>query len=467
MLLKRAFAGVKLKLLVVITLLVAVPVGVILALSSTGFLSRAFGIPANLLVDLGSSYNVSGGVWKNLAQGGEENTRMLAPVVDKVKALDADYIRLDHVLDYYDVVSRSSDGKLVFNFTKLDLTLGDILASNSIPFISISYMPPALSKGNVTDLPTSWIEWESVVEKLVEHISGRGDLNITNVYYEVWNEPDLFGKYRTYGEKSYLDLYFHTQVGALRAKNTNSFKFGGPATTGLYDAWMKDFLKFTSSSNLRLDFISWHRYSKRLDNYEDDWVKAKGYLSLYPSYVDVELIISEFGPNSENDKTYDNGFGAIHEVAVSALLEGDINRLFAFEIKDGPGPEKFWGRWGIITHEKWGAPEIKPRYKAIQFLNSMHGKKVNIAGEGSWVKAFAKEKDGLYKILIVNYDPSGKHFESVPLTLTNIPYKSFVFKRRDYSGTSKQQNVTIDGVTWSTTEGFEANTAAIFEVTPL
>jgi hypothetical protein len=226
-------------------------------------------------------------------------------------------------------------------------------------------------------------------------------------------------------------------------------------------------LKFASSSGLKLDFLSWHTYSKDLNRFEDDNMKARAWLASFPQFSTVELIISETGINSENDKGYDTPFSAIHTIATAALLEGEISKVFSFEIKDGPGPEKFWGRWGVITHEKWGTPEVKPRYRALQFLNQMRGSKVNVAGEGSWVKAFAKEDGGVIRLLVVNYDPQGKHFETVPMSFINLPFKNFSFKRKDYSGATKEQKVSIDDTSWQTSEGMNANSAAIFTITPI
>ena len=50
----------------------------------------------------------------------------------------------------------------------------------------------------------------------------------------------------------------------------------------------------------------------------------------------------------------------------------------------------------------------------------MKGQKVNTAGEGSWVKAFAKNDEGIIKLLVVNYDNSGKHYEAVPITFITV-----------------------------------------------
>jgi hypothetical protein len=327
-------------------------------------------------------------------------------------------------------------------------------------------MPPAISKSDIIDLPQDWGQWEICVQRLVEHVSGKSGLNIANIYYEVWNEPDLFGRFKMSGAKSYSELYLHSARGAVRAQNINVFKIGGPATTGLYKNWFEGLIKFTRANGLRLDFLSWHRYSKDLAVYEADYLNAIKWRENFPAAADVELIISELGPNSENDPVYDKFFGAMHTLATSALLESRVNRGFYFEIKDGPGNEKYWGRWGLYTHEKFGEPEAKPRVAAIQFLNRVSGEKVGLAGQGSWVKAFAKKAGGVVRTLVVNYDPAGKHSEAVPITFINLPAGGFILRRIDFSGGVKEIPMAVTSTTWTTTQLFNSNTAAIFELTP-
>jgi hypothetical protein len=454
------------RLVVLLVILFILPVGVYLALNVTNFWQRAFGTPANLVIDAGSSVSYLGSVWQNLGQGGEEKGRMLESVAPQLRSLAPKYIRIDHVFDSYEVVSRGGDGQLVFDWSKLDLTLGDIKAARALPFISVSYMPPVISKSDIVDVPRDWGEWELVVQRLVEHISGTRGLNLAGVYYEVWNEPDLFGGFKVYGEKNYLDLYLHTENGATRAKGVNYFEIGGPATTALYKNWFDGLLKFVDQNNLRLDFFSWHKYSKNLDNYEDDIASIKNWLTAYPKYSAIELIISEIGPNSENDPVYDGNFSAIHTLATSAILEGNINKSILFEIKDGPGDKQFWGRWGILTHEKYGNPSVKPRFRAIQFLNQMDGNKITVTGQGSWVKAFAKEKNSVIRVLVVNYDGRGSHYEAVPITFTNLPSGNFTFRRIDFGGGIRETQVATTSSTWATLEGLNANSASIFELQP-
>ena len=281
-------------ILFLLVIILSIPISIYLLNQKTNFFQKASGTPASFIIDASNMIGGKSESWRNLAQGGEERGRQLLPVIEKTKALRPNYIRIDHVFDYYDEVESHTE-------TELDQVIQDIVATGAKPFIALSYMPPAMAiDGNVTNYPKNWVDWENLVQKTVEHISGRGGLNINNVYYEVWNEPDLFGKFKTSGNKSYLELYSHTVRAATRANTGNSFKIGGPAVTGFYENWLSRLVSFSEDNNLRLDFLSWHRYSKDLGDYEEDLKNALHY--------NQELIITELGPNSENDPVYDGNF---------------------------------------------------------------------------------------------------------------------------------------------------------------
>src|SRR3989339_1601760 len=201
----------------IIILTIAVPV---LFYSFKTF-SRAAPRKANIVIDINKTSGPFPDRWKALAQGGEESgVRMLENVVSKVSGLYPKYIRLDHIYDFYNVVSRNSSGNLAFDFSKLDETVCDIYHTGAKPFFSLGYMPPTMSDdGSLVGKPKNWNEWSFLVQKTVEHYSSKetvlpcGALDNfwkTDIYYEVWNEPDLesFGKWKYQaGGKSYSDLY--------------------------------------------------------------------------------------------------------------------------------------------------------------------------------------------------------------------------------------------------------------------
>jgi hypothetical protein len=451
----------------IVFVLLAIPVGVYLVRENVSFFKYATGRKADIFIDMGRTYEEKrGAVWKNLAQGGEEKEHSLSLVTNEIRQLDVDYIRIDHIYDYYDVVKNGSDGSLSFDWSKLDVLVNDILSSGAKPFFSLSYTPRVFSRsGSEVDLPKNWFDWEQLVQSTVEHYSGKDGLDIPDVYYEVWNEPDLFGNFKIYGEKNYLDLYMHTLSGIERAQGLSNFFVGGPATTALYDNWTLGLIKFCEVNNLRLDFISWHSFGKDINNLELDTYKLRRRLSYYPTYFSSQLVISEIGINSEKDPSYDSLGAAIHTIVSACVLETAVDRMFTFEIKDGPySDEKNSGSWGILTNEKYGGIEKKPRYRALLFLNTLRGKRVNLVNDGTWVKAMGKLDGNTLRFLVVNYDPLGKHSEAVPIKIVNLADDNFIYRRINFEGKAQQRNIVVKDNEWETVEYFGPNTASIFEL---
>lgn len=444
-------------LLVIVIVVVAIPTAIKLT-------SKASGEPANLVFNYEGVLGSVPTPWRNLAQGGEEPKDMLSGVIPEVRALKPEYIRIDHIYDAFNVVSGSS-GNLSFDWSGLDKAVDSILATGAKPFLSLSYMPSVIAKGDMVSQPNNWNDWGVVVSETIKHYSGVRERNINNVIYEVWNEPDLFGGYKTYGDKNYLDMYSVSARAAARVSGVNSFEIGGPATTALYQNWLERLIKYVDQNNLRMDFVSWHRYTTDLEQFEKDVAQARSWAENIPALVNLKYYVTEWGFDSENNKGYDEKSGAIHTIAASRTMMGAIDKAFVFEIKDGPGAEKYWGRWGMLTNEKFGTPEKKPRYKALEFLNTLGPHRMSVSGEGSWVKSIASADDnGDLKILVVNYDPKGVHVESVPMTYENLPSGNFKITRQDFLGGSRVVNVATTSAVWKTNEYFSANSAAMFTV---
>jgi len=132
---------------------------------------------ASIKVDLGQeSLGPMPGVWRALAQGGEEagRSRMLEQTVEFVKPLGVDYIRLDHIFDddYFlseegdhgVVRGRNADGSLDLDWSGLDKTVDDILASGAKPFFSLSYLPEEVGPGKI-GRPNNWGDWQDLVKQ--------------------------------------------------------------------------------------------------------------------------------------------------------------------------------------------------------------------------------------------------------------------------------------------------------------
>lgn len=465
-------------LLILLILSVGVLVGVIVVNRDALYFlfADATGKNASLVIEASGRYGVGPYVWKNLAQGGEErNPNTLTPVKEQVKTLDPQYIRIDHIYDFYDVVNLQPGNKLAYDWSKLDIVVNDILETGAKPLFALSYMPHVISSGNEVSTPLDWSMWQRVVKDTVSHFSGRNGKAIENVYYEVWNEPDLFGDFEIHGNKNYLTMYHNAAKGAAAATNILPFKIGGPATTNYYPNWMEALLEQVKNNSLRLDFISWHQYDPDINVFETNIKQAREVIKKYPEFENTEVLITEWGHDSNVEKGYDGFFGAIHTIAGATLMESmtestlltpQINKAFIFEIKDGLGLQKYWNRWGLYTHENFGIPEEKQRAKAVKFLNIMEGETIKVLGQGTWVKAFGKADGDVIRVLVTNYDPAWGHSEEVPMRFINLPFKEFTLRKRDFLGKIQETPITIEANVWETTHFAAPNSSTIFELIP-
>ncbi len=432
------------------------------------FFTRAKGVPANILVDTSLTIEPIQPVWNSFAQGGESSTDMIAPVVGEVKALHPKYIRIDHIYDHFNVVDRNSQGQLVFNFAELDGLVNSILKTGAIPFFSLSYMPRVVAEnGDIIGKPNNWNDWALVVQKTIEHYSGEG-FHLNDVYYEVWNEPDLFGKWKYYGDKNYLTLYSYAVRGAANAKNTKPFKIGGPALTAPYKTWFQAFADYVTKNQLRLDFISWHRYSKDSSQYSRDSQDVNSWLSSYPKISVLPRIVSEWGIDSENNPAYDSNIAAAHSVAVFKYALLGYQQLFAFELVDGLDPQNrtYWGRWGLITHPQVGK-NIKPRYLAFGLLDQIRGNRLFIKGEGTYVMGIPAKELEVVRLLLTNYDPQNLNVEVVPITFTNLKSGTYTYQTQRLGQNPNKQSIQTTNNAFTTQAIMSQNSVMLLTLTPL
>lgn len=384
--------------------------------------------------------------WLALAQGGDELTTFLDNTRPQVTALKTKYIRIDHIYDGFNVVSKNGN-TLSFNWSALDTLVDKIRSTGATPFFSISYMPLPISKSDIIDEPRDWNEWAVVVQKTIEHYSG--EKAIPNVYYEVWNEPDLFGKWKMGGGKNYQTLYLYASRGAKNARVSQNFKLGGPATTGLYKNWIDNFFPFVLENKLRLDFFSWHRYDLNIEKYTEDVENVDRWIESHPYFANVEKVVSELGADSEKGGQNDTRMGAAHLIAVSRELLNKVKLGFSFSVT---------GQWGILG---------KPRESALYILNRLGDERLGVSGEGSWVRAIAAQNAKGYQVLIVNYDPKGIHSEVVPVTFINLKDQNFLLRQTMMGGGEVRHAVATTEAILQYQLPMTPNSAVLLELNPV
>jgi hypothetical protein len=308
-------------------------------------------------------------------------------------------------------------------------------------------MPQVISStGDILAAPKNWNEWSTVVQKTIEHYSG--ELGLENIYYEVWNEPDLFGNWILRGKKDYTTLYSYAVSGANQAKGVKPFKIGGPATTGLYKNWVDTFLTYALRNQVRLDFFSWHRYDLDLDRFSEDVKSVDRWIEAHPYFSRVEKIITEMGPTSEMGRENDTNIGAAHLVATARELMFQVKYGFNFAVS---------GNWGMIG---------KPRYEALRLLVKLGDSRLSISGEGTWIKAIGAKNGNRYQVLLVNYDPGGNHSEIVPVSFLGLQQRSFILHKEILGGGISDLEIATSEAILQTSIPMAANTVVLVELEP-
>lgn len=386
-------------------------------------LKRAEGIPPVVELDFDvTSQKPLKRIWPNFAQGGEEKGLMLKPARTEIKKLQPEFIRIDHLFDFGNMVKRGPSGELSFDFTLLDQRIEEITSLGAIPFLSLSYFPQAIS-ANPTETPSSLNDWQLLVEETIKRYSGKHNKNLSGIYYEVWNEPDLFGKMNP---EDYFFLYRSTVKASEKCQDCQPFKIGGPAITTVKKNWLNGFLKLVSQNQSRIDFISWHSYQLDPSKTAKEIKMVKSLINPFPLPSSVELIISEWGSLPENSPLHDSLFDASHAVATISLVKDSVNKIFAFELKDGPDPEgkKYWGRWGLLTHESAGLT-AKPRFYSFLYLNKLLDQEIKLINASPEVAAIGSTNGKDSYTIIISYLTQTSTPANLNLKLANLPLGTY------------------------------------------
>lgn len=453
------------KILGVLFLVLLIPLTAIAANQVIYLFSSASVIPANIVVDVQKSQATLSRPWEGLSQGGEQDYPgklvSLAPTTEKIKNLKARYIRIDHVLEE------------PFNNTVVE-RVKEITDSGATPIISLSYFPRDVASSQI-GTPTNYQAWRVKVKNLVETVSGKSNLNLQNVYYEVWNEPDgeNFGDFDIGRGKDYFTLYKESLAGAESAVDVNPFKIGGPALADLRRCedglifvcqrfWLDEFLNLVNSTTTRLDFISWHRYSTKVDDYKEDVNFINSLYTKYSSLPKAEKIITEWGSVPERSPIHNTNYDAAHLVAAARTFIGHVNMATKFEVRDGPDSGD--KGWGILYHN--GAE--KPAYKAMKMLGNLRSERLLISGEGTYVTGIASRDSAGVTLIFSNFDRSGTHAELVPIRVVNLTPGSYrvtktVLNGRDMLGKTEVTNSTYVKGFFKTDETMLPNSIVLYD----
>jgi xylan 1,4-beta-xylosidase len=185
------------------------------------------------------------------------------------KVADFRYVRFHAILhDEVGVYNEDEHGNPVYNFAYVDSIYDGLLKNGVRPVVEISFMPKKLAfnpdalhpfwyKPNVSP-PKSMERWDGLIQHFAQHLVDRYGIDeVSQWYFEVWNEPNIDFWNGIPRQESYFELYDHT---ARDLKTVSPrLRVGGPATAAAQ--WVPEFLQHTAENHVPVDFVSTHGYA--------------------------------------------------------------------------------------------------------------------------------------------------------------------------------------------------------------
>lgn len=211
--------------------------------------------------------------WEQMFGSGRAILSLRESYRDDLRAVHAitgfRYVRFHAILhDEVGVYTEDEHGEPVYNFAYVDQIYDGLLKNGVRPVVEISFMPKKLAfnpdalhpfwyKQNVSP-PKSLARWDGLMTAFAQHLVARYGIDeVSQWYFELWNEPNIDFWDGVPKQDSYFELYAHT-ARALKAVNPR-LRIGGPATAAAQ--WVPDFLAYAAKEKLPVDFVSSHGYA--------------------------------------------------------------------------------------------------------------------------------------------------------------------------------------------------------------
>jgi len=373
------------------------------------------------------------------------------------------YVRFHAVLhDEMGVYGVDKHAESVFNFSYVDQVYDGLLANGVRPFVEISFMPAKLAERDIrhsfwyrpiVSPPADYQRWDALIAALARHLIERYGIDeVSQWYFEVWNEPNLDFWAGEPKQSTYFTLYEHT-ARSLKAVDAR-LRVGGPATAQA--AWVAAFLRHCKDTQLPVDFVSTHVYGD--DTAKDVFgthehiprrqmvcravqkVHSEIQASPLPS---VPLIWSEFNASwSNHPEVTDAPFMGPWLAETIRQCDGFVQEMSYWTFSDvfeeqGVVKTPFYGGFGLIA--AGGIP--KPAFNAFALLHRLGEQRLPNDALATLV---TRRSDGALVIALWNYAEVG----------TTAPMRSIAL-RFTHSAAHSASVQSIDGVRGNVNVAYE------------
>jgi xylan 1,4-beta-xylosidase len=337
---------------------------------------------------------------------------------------DFKYVRFHAIFhDEVGIYDEDAQGNPVYNFSYVDQIYDGLLAKGVQPFVELSFMPRKLAarqmlhafwyKPNVSP-PKDWGKWDDLITQLAKHLIQRyGIEEVSQWYFEVWNEPNLDFWGGEPRQSTYWTLYDHT---ARTLKNVSvRLRVGGPATAQA--AWADAFIRHCSEHHVPVDFISSHVYGN--DRPQDVFgtneviprnqmvcraVKKVHEQIQASTLPHLPLIWSEFNASYTNEpEVTDSSYMGPWLADTIRQCDGLTEMMSYWTFSDvfeeqGVVQKPFYGGFGLIA--EGGIP--KPAFNAFKVLHQLGNQRIDLDSATAIV---TRRQNGSLAVAVWNYTP--------------------------------------------------------------
>jgi xylan 1,4-beta-xylosidase len=339
---------------------------------------------------------------------------------------DIHYVRFHAIFaDEVGVYSEDVHGQPVYNWSYVDQIYDGLLESGVRPYVEMSFMPRALAASPMQHAfwypllpspPKDYAKWEALVHNFAKHLVDRYGVNeVSQWYFEVWNEPNIDFWTGEPKQPTYFELYDHAARAIKRADPR--LRVGGPATAQA--AWIPDMIAHAVQTQAPLDFVSTHVYGNDLskdvfgtdENIDRSVMVSRAVKKVYDQVKasarpDLPIFWSEYNASYKNEMDVtDAAFMGPWLANNIRLCDGLTTSMSYWTFSDvfeeqGVIKTPFYGGFGLIA--EGGVP--KAAFNAFAMLHHLGDRRSQPDLANALV---TKRADGTLAIAVWNYAAPG------------------------------------------------------------
>jgi xylan 1,4-beta-xylosidase len=259
--------------------------------------------------------------------------------------------------------------------------------------------------------PKSWATWSDMITAFAQHLVDRYGIDeVSQWYFEVWNEPNLDFWAGVPKESTYYQLYDAT-ARALKAVSPR-LRVGGPSTAQA--AWVDRFIRHCVENHVPVDFVSTHVYGN--DSAKDvfgtnetiprDHMVCRAAQKVHDqvqasSRPELPVIFSEYNASYKNETDVtDSPFMGPWLADTIRQCDGLTQMMSYWTFSDvfeeqGVVKTPFYGGFGLIAEDDLP----KPAFNAFKILHQLGDTRIDADSNSALA---TRRADGTLEIAVWN-----------------------------------------------------------------